>query len=111
VLRTLSIIAYYQPIMQNELVRVRGDSAYDHVAILLDRGLIEKAREGRSYLLTTTPAFCDYFGFKQGDVDSIKKQLQAKAQFKKKTISQWLESSVPENDAFDAVRLLVPVPK
>jgi segregation and condensation protein B len=111
VLRTLPVIAYYQPIFQNELVNVRGDKAYDHVAVLLERGLIDKAKEGRSFKLTTTPVFCDYFGLTNGDVESIKKQIQDKAKLKKQSLSQWIESNVSEVDGFDAVRLLVPVAK
>lgn len=111
VLRTLSVIAYYQPIFQNELVNVRGDKAYEHVAVLLERGLIDKVKEGRSYKLTTTSAFCDYFGLTHGDVESIKKQIQEKAKLKKQSLSQWIESNVPEVDGFNAVRLLVPVAK
>jgi segregation and condensation protein B len=111
VLRTLSIIAYYQPIFQNELVNVRGDKVYDHVAILLERGLIEKVKEGRSFKLTTTSAFCDYFGLTHGDMESIKKQIQEKSKLKKQSLSNWIESGVPEVDGFDAVRLLVPVSK
>ncbi len=111
VLRTLSIIAYYQPIFQNELVNVRGDKVYDHVAVLLERGLIEKIKEGRSFKLTTTAAFCDYFGLTHGDMESIKKQIQEKSKLKKQSLSDWIESGVPEVDGFDAVRLLVPVSK
>jgi segregation and condensation protein B len=111
VLRTLSIIAYYQPIFQNELVNVRGDKVYDHVAILLECGLIEKVKEGRSFKLTTTSAFCDYFGLTHGDMESIKKQIQEKSKLKKQSLSNWIESGVPEVDGFDAVRLLVPVSK
>ncbi len=111
VLRTLSIIAYYQPIFQNELVNIRGQSVYDHVAALLDRGLIEKTKEGRSFKITTTSAFCDYFGLTHGDVESIKKQIQEKAKMKKQTLTQWMEANVPEGDPFGAVKLLVPVQK
>lgn len=111
ILRTLSVIAYYQPLLQNELVNMRGQAVYDHVAALLDRGLVEKTREGRSYSLTTAPAFCDYFGLTHGDVESIKKQIKEKAQLKKQTLTQWMESTVPEADPFGAVKQLVPVPK
>ncbi|HUL62040.1 MAG TPA: SMC-Scp complex subunit ScpB [Methanocella sp.] len=111
VLRTLSVIAYYQPIFQNELVNVRGDRAYDHVAALLERGLIDKVKDGRSFKLTTTAAFCDYFGLTPGDVESIKGQIQAKAKLKKQSLAQWVEANVPESDPFAAVRLLVPVPR
>ncbi|MCD1293693.1 SMC-Scp complex subunit ScpB [Methanocella sp. CWC-04] len=109
VLRTLSIIAYYQPIMQNELVNVRGQATYDHVTVLEERGLIEKRKNGRTYEITTTDAFCDYFGLTPGDVESIKKQIKNKAKFKKESLTKWIESGVPDINAFNAVKRLVPV--
>ena len=111
VLRTLSIIAYYQPIQQSDLVGVRGQAAYEHVAILLEKGLIQKKRAGRSYELTTTDRFCDYFGLSRGDVESIKEQIKNKAKLKKESLNRWLEAGVPDMDAFDAVRKLMPVGK
>ena len=110
-LRTLSIIAYYQPIQQSDLVDIRGQAAYDHVAMLLEKGLIEKKRVGRSYELTTTDAFCDYFGLSKGDVESIKAQIQKKAKLKKESLTRWIDSRVPDMDAFDAVSKLMPAVK
>lgn len=108
VLRTLSIIAYYQPIQQADLISVRGQAAYEHVGLLLEKNFIEKKRVGRSYELTTTEHFCDYFGLTQGDVDSIKEQIKNKAKFKKQSLAKWIETKVPEADAFEAVKKLVP---
>lgn len=110
-LRTLSVIAYYQPLLQNELVCIRGQAAYDHVAILLERGLIQKKRNGRSYELTTTDLFCDYFGLSHGDIESIKQQIASKAKFKKESLTKWIETGVPDTDAFNAVRKLMPIKK
>lgn len=107
-LRTLSVIAYYQPIQQSDLVDIRGQAAYDHVAMLLEKGLIEKKRVGRSYELTTTEAFCDYFGLTKGDVESIKTQIMKKAKLKKESLTKWVDSKVPDVDAFDAVSKLMP---
>jgi segregation and condensation protein B len=108
ILRTLSIIAYYQPIQQADLISVRGQAAYEHVALLLEKNLVEKKRVGRSFELTTTEHFCDYFGLAQGDVDSIKDQIKNKAKFKKQSLAKWIETKVPEADAFKAVKKLVP---
>jgi segregation and condensation protein B len=110
-LRTLSIIAYYQPIPQFELVNIRGQAAYEHVALLLEKGLVQKKRAGRSYELTTTDAFCDYFGLSKGDVESIRAQIKKKAKLKKESLTGWLESKVPDMDAFEAVSKLMPVMK
>jgi segregation and condensation protein B len=110
-LRTLSIIAYYQPIQQFELVNIRGQAAYEHVALLLERGLVHKKRVGRSYELTTTDAFCDYFGLTKGDMESVRAQIRKKAKLKKESLKGWLESGVPDVNAFEAVSKLVPVLK
>jgi len=109
VLRTLSIIAYYQPIQQFELVNVRGQAAYEHVALLLEKGLIQKKKMARSFELTTTDAFCDYFGISKGDIESIKKQLKGKAKLKKESLRNWIDSKVPDTDGFQAVNQLVPM--
>jgi segregation and condensation protein B len=60
-LRTLSAIAVKSPILQSELIDWRGPSAYDHMPELLEKKLISKTRQGRSYLLRTTPTFHAYF--------------------------------------------------
>jgi segregation and condensation protein B len=110
-LRTLSVIAYYQPIQQFELINIRGQSAYEHVAILLEKGLIQKKKSGRSFELTTTDAFCDYFGISKGDVDSIKAQIKKKAKLKKESLTNWIDSKLPDMNAFDAVSQLMPASK
>ncbi|HTY91806.1 MAG TPA: SMC-Scp complex subunit ScpB [Methanocella sp.] len=110
-LRTLSVIAYYQPLQQSDLVDIRGQAAYEHVAMLLEKGLIAKKRVGRSYELTTTDAFCDYFGLTKGDVQSIKNQIMKKAKLKKESLTKWIDSKVPDNNAFDAVSKLMPTVK
>jgi segregation and condensation protein B len=110
-LRTLSVIAYYQPIMQSDLVGMRGQATYEHVAVLLEKGLVQKKRVGRSYELSTTEAFCDYFGLTRGDVESIRDQLRKKAKLKKESLAGWLDSSVPDVNAFEAVARLMPAVK
>lgn len=108
VLRTLSIVAYYQPIQQADLVNVRGQATYEHIAALEERGLIKKTKNGRSFELTTTDAFCDYFGLTRGDIDSIKGQIAQRAKMKKQSLASWLDAGVPDNDGFKAVKLLLP---
>jgi segregation and condensation protein B len=61
VLKTLSAIAIKQPVLQSELVNIRGISAYDHINILLEEQLITKKPKGKSFLLKTTPKFNEYF--------------------------------------------------
>ena len=61
VIRTLSAIAIKSPILQSDLIELRGSSAYEHIAELLSRKLITKRRKGRSYMINTTPSFHEYF--------------------------------------------------
>ena len=74
-LKTLSYIAYRQPISQKRVVQVRGQHAYGHVKMLKDMGLIMSERMGRSLALKTTDYFADYFGLTQ-DTLTLKKDLR-----------------------------------
>lgn len=76
VLKTLSVIALKEPIRQTELKELRGSTAYEHVAELLEKGLISrhKDKNGRSYNLKTTPKFAEYFKLK-GDAKALSKIL------------------------------------
>jgi segregation and condensation protein B len=74
-LKTLSYIAYRQPISQKRVVGVRGQHAYGHIKLLKDMGLIAAERSGRSMTLRTTDYFADYFGLTQ-DTVTMKKELK-----------------------------------
>jgi segregation and condensation protein B len=75
ILRTLSMIAYHQPVVQAELVDMRGNSAYDHIRELKNRGFVEAVPHGRTKLLRTTVMFADYFGLESNDPESIRKKM------------------------------------
>ena len=62
-LRTLSVIAYNNPVLQKEVIEVRGNGAYSHIDDLLERGFIESEKEGRTKLLSVTNKFLRYFEF------------------------------------------------
>ncbi|TET64636.1 SMC-Scp complex subunit ScpB, partial [Candidatus Bathyarchaeota archaeon] len=53
-LKTLSYIAYRQPVLQPQVVDVRGHHAYGHLRQLESMGLISRERVGRTRLLRTT---------------------------------------------------------
>jgi segregation and condensation protein B len=74
-LKTLSYIAYRQPITQKRVIEVRGQHAYGHVKLLKDMGLIMSERSGRSLALRTTDYFADYFGLTT-DTSLMKKDLK-----------------------------------
>ncbi|NCO73879.1 MAG: SMC-Scp complex subunit ScpB [Cyanobacteria bacterium] len=66
-LKTLAAIALKSPILQSDLIMVRGSSAYQHVNELVEDGFIRKRRqeEGRSYWLEITDKFHQYFEINQ----------------------------------------------
>lgn len=74
-LKTLSYIAYRQPISQKRVVEVRGHHVYGHIRLLKEMGLIAAERSGRSTVLRTTEYFADYFGLSH-DVVTMKKELK-----------------------------------
>ena len=74
-LKTLSYIAYRQPVSQKRVVDVRGRHAYGHIKILKEMRLITGERKGRSTVLRTTEYFADYFGLSH-DTATMKRQLK-----------------------------------
>jgi segregation and condensation protein B len=74
-MKTLSFIAYRQPVTQSYLAKVRGNLAYSHVKQLNEIGLIAEERLGRTKVLRTTPNFADYFNLSH-ETPAMKKQLE-----------------------------------
>ncbi|UCE29620.1 MAG: SMC-Scp complex subunit ScpB [Candidatus Bathyarchaeota archaeon] len=74
-LKTLSYTAFRQPVLQSQVVDVRGHHAYGHLRQLEDMGLISRERVGRSRLLRTTGFFADFFGLSH-DLRTMKRQLK-----------------------------------
>jgi segregation and condensation protein B len=75
-LRTLSYIAYYQPVEQKEVAEARGSQAYRHLRELEEMGLIKREKAGRTYIVRTTPDFADNVGVSQ-DRTSMRRQLRS----------------------------------
>jgi segregation and condensation protein B len=74
-LKTLSYVAFRQPITQKRVIDVRGQHAYGHIKQLKEMGLISSERVGRSLALKTTDYFADYFGLTQ-DTTAMKRDLK-----------------------------------
>lgn len=70
---TLAIIAYKQPIFQADIIKSRGNGAYDHIHMLKEKGLVTSEKSGRTRKLQLTQKFYDYF-------DVVEDQLKAKFQ-------------------------------
>jgi segregation and condensation protein B len=76
-LKTLSYIAYSQPISSKQLVETRGSGVYAHLKELRQLDYISHQNVGRLKIYTTTEKFQKYFGI-QGDVEDLKQRLFSK---------------------------------
>ncbi len=97
-LKTLSYIAYMQPISSKQLVETRGSGVYSHLKELRQLDFINHQNVGRLKIYTTTEKFQKYFGI-QGDVENLKQRLFSKirktaTQTKSGSESQVIQESV-----------------
>ena len=76
-LKTLSYIAYMQPISSKQLVETRGSGVYSHLKELRQLDYISNQNVGRLKIYSTTEKFQKYFGI-QGDVEDLKQRLFSK---------------------------------
>ncbi|MGQ9550854.1 MAG: SMC-Scp complex subunit ScpB [Candidatus Bathycorpusculaceae bacterium] len=74
-LKTLSYIAFRQPVSQKRVVEVRGHHAYSHIKLLKEMALLVAEKSGRTTVLKTTDYFADYFGLTQ-DIAAMKRELR-----------------------------------
>lgn len=74
-LKTLSYVAYRQPVPQKQVLDVRGHHVYGQLKQLEELGLISRERAGRTKIIRTTPFFADYFGLSH-DLRAMKRQLK-----------------------------------
>ena len=75
-LRTLSYVAYHQPVLQTKVVEARGSHAYRHLKLLEEQGLIVRKDTRRTNVIRTTNIFADYFGFSHNP-SALKRQVKS----------------------------------
>ena len=83
-LKTLSLIAYHQPIKQSNLRRMAGPKIYDHVDELSEMKLVNAKKHGSTEMLTTSKFFPEYFGIDSTNPDDIREFLAKKVKGSKK---------------------------
>ncbi len=72
---TLAIVAYKNPVLQAEVIKIRGNKAYDHIKSMREGGFITSEKNGRTRLLKLTPKFFEYFDVME---DSLKLKNEEK---------------------------------
>ncbi len=97
-MQTLAVIAWKYPVLQAEVIKLRGSSAYEHMKQLEESGFIAKEKSGRTFKLKLTPKFFEYF-----DLPSA----EAKAAFLKQVPQEVLqEAEQVEKEANEVEKLL-----
>ncbi|MFA5887167.1 MAG: SMC-Scp complex subunit ScpB [Candidatus Nanoarchaeia archaeon] len=112
---TLAIIAYKQPILQADLIKIRGNGAYDHIHNLKEANFITSEKFGRTRKLKLAPKFYDYFdiagdmlkskcdeiGLKVGTVEKIgeKKEQVSLEGYKGEAVENIADAAEPSNEA------------
>jgi segregation and condensation protein B len=76
VLKTASLIAYYQPVLQSKMFDLVGNKIYDHVKVLEDLGLVKAKPKKKSIELTTTKKFIETFGIDARSRQDVKAWLE-----------------------------------
>lgn len=72
-LKTLSYIAYEQPVTSKRLVQIRGSQVYSHIKLLEQLQFIEHENLGRLKVYRTASKFQNYFGI--ADLNAVKSKL------------------------------------
>jgi len=60
-METLAVIAWRYPIIQSEIIKLRGSGAYEHMRLLEEQGFVAKEKSGRTFKVKLTKKFFEYF--------------------------------------------------
>jgi segregation and condensation protein B len=92
-IKTLAVIAYKSPIIQSDIIKIRGNKAYDHISSLKENGLVNADRFGRSRMLKLTNKFFEYFDVAEKEV---KEKFGEKEDEVRKNVA-WKMGTTPEH--------------
>ena len=84
--KTLSYIAFEQPVSSKQLLEIRGSGVYVHLKELRQLNFIENQNIGRMKIYSTTEKFQKYFGI-SGDVNILRQKLFKKIRKSSEIIS------------------------
>lgn len=84
--KTLSYIAFEQPVSSKQLVEIRGSGVYVHLKELRQLDFIENQNIGRMKIYSTTEKFQKYFGI-SGDINILRQRLFKKIRKSSEIIS------------------------
>ncbi len=103
-METLAVIAYKNPVLQSDVIQVRGTNAYEQISELFDLKFIRKEKEGRSYRLYLTEKFFDYFELEGGkNIREVFKKLQEQQKEQLKNKKQKITEETEEEEEKEAL--------
>jgi len=73
-MKTLSYVAFFQPISAQQISGRRGPQAYQHLKVLVQFDFVKSEPRGRTRIYRTTESFANYFGLSV-DYSVMKQQL------------------------------------
>ena len=97
-METLAVIAWKYPLVQSEIIKLRGSGAYEHMKLLEEQNFIAKEKHGRTFKVKLTPKFFEYF-----DLPSA----EAKQAFLSKVPANILKEAEEVNKEADEVERLI----
>ncbi|MBU2639709.1 MAG: SMC-Scp complex subunit ScpB [Nanoarchaeota archaeon] len=94
-LETLAIIAWKHPVLQSDVVKIRGNKTYEHMKTLVENDFVSTTPTGLSKTIKLTPKFFQYFDTNK---DKITKQLEEEALKQLPEIEDPCPSEVPSEE-------------
>tara|TARA_Y100000310_G_scaffold311254_1_gene357372 strand:- start:72 stop:704 length:633 start_codon:yes stop_codon:yes gene_type:complete len=67
-LETLAIIAWKHPVLQSDVVKIRGNKTYEHMKVLIENDFVTTSPTGLSKTIKLTPKFFQYFDTNKGKI-------------------------------------------
>lgn len=101
-MQTLAVIAWKYPVVQSEIIKLRGSGAYEHMKQLEEQGFVAKEKFQRTFKVKLTPKFFEYF-----DLPSE----EAKQAFLKRVPEEVLQEAGQVEKEADEVEQLVELEK
>ena len=66
---TLAIIAWKQPVLQSKIIKMRGNTAYEHLKMLEEKEFIMRTQHGLTKMVKLSPKFYEYFDTNQQELE------------------------------------------
>ena len=70
-IETLGVIAAGRPIKQSDVIKIRGNKAYDHIKKLEKLNFVSSKKDGKTVTLDITEKFFKYFDISKEDLNKI----------------------------------------